>query len=168
MFVMRRDAVRAVMENYPRIYFACHTRHVRDPKTRRQVSAHQASILDHLDETEPTALVERHMGVTVSTMSLNVERLVRRGYVRRTRDAEDRRRLRLLLTASGLRLREASSVLEPARVSAMLEELDADELVRALKGLALLAEAADRRMKRQAEERPSWRARRTERAARRK
>jgi DNA-binding MarR family transcriptional regulator len=167
---MKRDAVRAVMENYPRIYFACHTRHVKDPKTRRQVSAHQASILDHLDEAEPTALVDlaRHMGVTVSTMSLNVERLVRRGYVRRTRDAEDRRRLRLLLTASGLRLREASSVLEPARVGAMLDELDADELARALKGLALLAQAAERRMARVAEERPSWRARRTERAARRK
>ena len=167
---MNRDAVRSVMENYPRIYFACHTRHVKDPKTRRQVSAHQASILDHLDETEPTALVElaRHMGVTVSTMSLNVERLVRRGYVRRTRDAEDRRRLRLLLTAGGLRLREASSVLEPARVSAMLDELEADELARALKGLELLARAAERRMARQAEGRPSWRARRTERAARRK
>ena len=167
---MRRDAVRAVMENYPRIYFACHTRHVKDPKTRRQVSAHQASILDHLDETEPTGLLElaRHMGVTVSTMSLNVERLVRRGYVRRTRDAEDRRRLRLLLTASGLRLREASTVLEPARVAAMLDELDADELARALKGLALLASAAERRMARVAEERPSWRARRTERAAGRK
>ena len=65
---MRRDAVRAVMENYPRIYFACHTRHVKDPKTRRQVSAHQASILDHLDETEPTALVElaRHMDLILS------------------------------------------------------------------------------------------------------
>jgi MarR family transcriptional regulator, organic hydroperoxide resistance regulator len=170
MALMRRDAVQAVMENYPRIYFACHTRHVKDPKTRRQVSAHQASILDHLDWTEPTALLElaRHMGVTVSTMSLNVERLVRRGYVRRTRDTEDRRRLRLLLTASGLRLREASSVLEPARVAAMLDELNADELVRALKGLELLARAAERRMARQAEGRPSWRARRTERAARRK
>ena len=167
---MGRDAARQVMENYPRIYFACHTRHVKDPKTRRQVSAHQASILDHLDETEPTALVElaRHMGVTVSTMSLNVERLVRRGYVRRTRDAEDRRRLRLLLTASGLRLREASTVLEPARVAAMLNELDADERAQALKGLALLADAADRQMARQAEARPSWRARRTRRAAERK
>jgi DNA-binding MarR family transcriptional regulator len=134
------------------------------------VSAHQASILDHLDETEPTALLElaRHMGVTVSTMSLNVERLVRRGYVRRTRDVEDRRRLRLLVTASGLRLREASSVLEPARVSAMLNELDADELARALEGLALLADAAERRMARQAEESPSWRARRIKRAAERK
>jgi len=167
---MGRDAVRQVMENYPRIYFACHTRHVKDPKTRRQVSAHQASILDHLDEKEPTALVElaRHMGVTVSTMSLNVERLVRRGYVRRTRSAEDRRRLRLLLTASGLRLREASTVLEPSRVDAMLNELEAGERGQALKGLALLADAADRGMARQAEGRPSWRARRTERAAERK
>jgi MarR family transcriptional regulator, organic hydroperoxide resistance regulator len=167
---MGRDAVRQVMENYPRIYFACHTRHVKDPKTRRQVSAHQASILDHLDETEPTALAElaRHMGVTVSTMSLSVERLVRRRYVRRTRSSEDRRRLRLLLTASGLRLREASTVLEPARVSAMLNELDLGEREQALRGLALLAEAADRRMARLAEGRPSWRARRTERAARRK
>src|ERR1700722_6171184 len=155
---MGRDAVRQVMAHYPRIYFACHTRHVKDPKTQRQVSAHQASILDHLDENDPTALVElaRHMGVTVSTMSLNVERLVRRGYVRRTRDAKDRRRLRLLLTASGLRLREASTVLEPARVSAMLNELDADERAQALRGLALLADAADRRMARQAEERPGW------------
>src|SRR5579864_6239568 len=162
---MKRDAVRAVMENYPRIYFACHTRHVKDPKTRRQVSAHQASILDHLDARDPTALVDlaRHMGVTVSTMSLNVERLVRKGYVRRTRDAKDRRRLRLLLTAAGLRLREASTVLEPARVSAMLNELNAEDLARALKGLELLAGAAERRMARQAEGRPSWRARRTDR-----
>jgi hypothetical protein len=74
----------------------------------------------------------------------------------------------LLLTASGLRLREASTVLEPARVSAMLEELNAEELAGALKGLELLARAAERRMARQAEERPSWRARRSERAARRK
>jgi len=167
---MGRDAVRQVMENYPRIYFACHTRHVKDPRTRRQVSAHQASILDHLDERDPTALVDlaRHMGVTVSTMSLNVERLVRKGYVRRTRDVEDRRRLRLLLTASGLRLREASTVLEPARVSAMLNELNANEREQALRGLALLADAADRRMARQAEASPSWRARRTELAAERK
>ena len=164
---MSRAEVDTVMRCYPQIYFACHRRHVRDEKTNSVLSAHQASILDHLDDVEGTSLLElaRHMGVTVSTMSLNVERLVRRGYVRRTRDAEDRRRLRLLLTASGLRLREASSVLEPARVGAMLDELNADELARALKGLGLLARAAERRMARVAEERPSWRARRTERAA---
>src|SRR2546425_1403510 len=84
---MTSDAARQLMELYPRIYFACHTRHVRDPRTRRLLSAHQASILDHLDEREPLTLVDlaRHMGVTPSTMSLHVERLVRRGYVSRLR-----------------------------------------------------------------------------------
>jgi DNA-binding MarR family transcriptional regulator len=149
---MQRTAVHQVMQCYPRIYFACHTRHVQDPKTRRVLSAHQASILDHLDEREPIALnyLAKHMGVTLSTMSLNMERLVRKGYVRRTRDPRDRRRLQLLLTTAGLRLREASTVLDPQRVSAMLAELGADELRKGLEGLALLAEAANRRMARQA------------------
>jgi hypothetical protein len=56
----------------------------------------------------------------------------------------------LLLTTAGLRLREASTVLDPQRVSAMLAELGADELRKGLEGLALLAEAANRRMARQA------------------
>src|SRR5262249_49360133 len=111
---MKWDAVKQVMELYPRIYFACHTRHVRDPKTQRLLSAHQASILDHLDEREPLTLLDlaRHMGVTPSTMSLQVERLVRRGYVSRLRATEDGRRLRLLLTPDGVRVREAKSVLD--------------------------------------------------------
>lgn len=151
-FSVQRAAVQLLMQCYPRIYFACHTRHVRDPKTRRIVSAHQASILDHLDEREPIALhdLAAHMGVTLSTMSLTVERLVRKGYVRRTRDPKDRRRLQLLLTEPGQRLRQASTVLDPQRVSAMLAELSGDELRKGLDGLALLAEAADRRMAAQA------------------
>ena len=30
-----------VIADFPRVYFACHTRHVRDPKTRKQVSAYR-------------------------------------------------------------------------------------------------------------------------------
>ena len=44
-----------VLECYPQIYFACHRRHVRDSATRELLSAHQASILDHLDDVEPTS-----------------------------------------------------------------------------------------------------------------
>src|SRR6266849_3067779 len=97
---MHKNAVRQVIELYPRIYFACHTRHVRDPETRRLLSAHQASILDHLDEHEPLALLDlaKHMVVTPSTMSVNIEMLVQRGYVSRQRAAEDGRRLKLLIT----------------------------------------------------------------------
>src|SRR5258708_37139619 len=118
---MTKNAVRQVMELYPRIYFACHTRHVRDPETRRLLSAHQASILDHLDEHEPLALFDlaKHMGVTPSTMSLNIERLVRRGYVSRGRAAEDGPRLKLCITAAGGGLRGAKGGLDPSRWRAL-------------------------------------------------
>ena len=64
---------------YSQIYFACHTRHVHDPESGTRVSARQASILSHLDSVEPTPLSQlaSHMGVTVSTMSIAVDRLVR-------------------------------------------------------------------------------------------
>lgn len=145
---MAKNAVRQLMELYPRIYFACHTRHVRDPQTRRLLSAHQASILDHLDEHEPLALLDlaRHMGVTPSTMSLNIERLVRRGYVSRERAAEDGRRLKLRITPAGLRLREAKSVLDPERVRALLARLTSEQREAGIHGLALLAGAGSEQM----------------------
>src|SRR5262249_43080326 len=108
------------------------------------LSRHQASILDHLDDVDPTSLAElaAHMGVTASTMSLAVERLVRGGYVARARAPEDARRLHLRLTAAGVRVKEASSVLGPARVRPMLARLRPRERAAALRGLSLLARAA--------------------------
>lgn len=141
---MQSDAVRQLMELYPRIYFACHRRHVRDPKSGAFLSAHQGSILDHLDEQEPLMLKElaRHLGVTVSTMSLQIEQLVRRGYVTRERDAADGRRLKLRLSEDGARVREGNSVLDEERVEKMLGRLTAEKLAAGLAGLALLAKAA--------------------------
>ena len=88
-------AAREVLGLYPRIYFACHTRHVRDPQSGRLLSRHQASVLDHLDEVDPITLngLSRHMGVTPGTMSLTIDRLERKGYVVRLRDVADRRRV---------------------------------------------------------------------------
>ena len=139
------DPVRQVMKCYPRIYFACHTRHVRDPRTRRQISAHQASILDHLDEIEPTGLNElaKHMGVTPSTMSLTVDRLARDGYVKRGPDPRDGRRVALRITRAGARLRDQMTVLDPELVRAMLARLGPAQRSDALRGLELLARAAD-------------------------
>ena len=158
---MDKNAVRQVMELYPRIYFACHTRHVRDPETRRLLSAHQASILDHLDDQEPLALLDlaRHMGVTPSTMSLNIERLVRRGYVSRERAAEDGRRLKLRLTPAGVRLREAKSVLDPVRVRALLARLAPEQREAGIHGLALLARAGSEQMEEQSKRRKKGRGR---------
>ena len=137
-------AMTAVMTLYPRIYFACHTRHVRDPQTQRLLSRHQASILDHLDEIEPTTVMDLagHMGVTAATMSLSIDRLERKGYVVRLKDAKDRRRVHVRLTTAGVRVREASSVLDPERVEALVARLSDEQRTRAIEGLGLLAEAA--------------------------
>jgi MarR family transcriptional regulator, organic hydroperoxide resistance regulator len=146
---MSESAVDIVLECYPRIYFACHTRHVQDPASGDRLSAHQVSILDHLSATEPQTLAElaAHMGVTPSTMSLATDRLEEGGYVRRSRDKGDARRLRLLLTSKGERIRRAYSALDPARVKGMLTQLAAAERVAAVRGLELLARAASAHMK---------------------
>jgi DNA-binding MarR family transcriptional regulator len=139
------DAVSQVMRFYPRIFFACHTRHVRDARSRRTISAHQASILDHLDELEPTGLndLARHMGVTPSTMCITVDRLIRARYVARTRDPRDGRRVALRVTRAGARLRDQKSVLDADLVRALLARLSPAERKDGLRGLELLARAAD-------------------------
>ena len=142
------NAAREVMVFYPRIYFACHTRHVRDPQSQRLLSRHQASVLDHLDEVDPMTLnaLATHMGVTPATMSLTVDRLERKGYVVRLRDAADRRRVHLRLTSAGVRVRDASSVLDPELVEALVERLSDDDRVAAIRGLEILANAAQQQM----------------------
>jgi DNA-binding MarR family transcriptional regulator len=137
------EAMTAVMTLYPRIYFACHTRHVRDPLSQRLLSRHQASILDHLDELEPTTVMELagHMGVTAGTMSISIDRLERKGYVARGKDPKDRRRVHVRLTTAGVRVREANSVLDASRVEALVGRLSDEERARAIEGLGLLARA---------------------------
>jgi len=138
-----------VLDAYPRVYFACHTRHVADPVSGDPVSAHQASILDHLDEVDAMSVTDLagHMGVTVATMSLAIDRLERRAYVRRDRDPRDRRRVLLRVTPAGVRLREAKSVLDPVRVEQVLAHLSANDRDVALRGLDLLARASERHMR---------------------
>jgi DNA-binding MarR family transcriptional regulator len=117
---------------------------VRDEKTGQVMSQNQASILDHLDDTEGTALFDlaRHMGVTASTMSLTVDRLERGGWVKRERSKQDARRVELRLTDDGVRIKKQRKVLEPALVDAMLARLEDGKRKKALRGLELLAEAS--------------------------
>jgi DNA-binding MarR family transcriptional regulator len=127
------DDVSAFVRWYPRIYRACHRRHVRDESAHRTLSLNQAGILDHLDDVEPTNLRSpaRHMGVTASTMSLNVDRLERAGYVRRDRHRGDARRIELRLTAAGARLKQQQRVWDPGLVRVLLKRLKPSDRVRA-------------------------------------
>jgi DNA-binding MarR family transcriptional regulator len=141
---MIRASIETVMECYPRIFFACHLKHVRDDSAGRVLSSHQASVLDHLDSIEPTHLhqLAAHMGITPSSMSLMVDRLERGGYVRRIRDSFDARRVNLRLTRAGLRIKRRQKVLDPRRVESMLRRLPDDERQSAMNGLRSLARAA--------------------------
>jgi DNA-binding MarR family transcriptional regulator len=136
--------ISTLMQCYPRIYFACHTRHVQDEETNQRLSAHQANLLDHLDELEPTSMLTLagHMGVTASTMSLTVDRLVRAGYVTRDRDTVDARRVALRLTKDGARVKERKSVLDRDLVAAMLGRMKPRDRSAGLAGLEMLAKAA--------------------------
>jgi MarR family transcriptional regulator, organic hydroperoxide resistance regulator len=138
------DEVASLLDHYPRIYFACHVRHRREPESGKMLSERQASILDHLDEGDPMALKElaRHLGVTAATMCVAVDRLVDGGWVRRDRDPGDGRRVCLRLTAAGVRMKAAQTVLDPDRVRRVLSRLTPDERAEALAGLALLARAS--------------------------
>lgn len=136
----------AILRDYPRIYFGAHRRHTRDPISGDLVSQKQIQILDHLDEVNSTSLTDlaAHLGVTPGTMSVAVDRLIKRGYITRTPDTADRRRVHLRLTAAGARVCQAHSVLDPDLVQAMVDTLTDAERDLALRGLALLADAASR------------------------
>ena len=129
-----------------RVLHACRVAGVADPATGRRVTDKQLRTLRELDPADPVMVTElaEYLGVTVSTMSLNLGRLEAGGLVRRVRDPEDRRVMNVLLTPEGQRLVERAQALEPARIADVLGALLPEERRRALDGLALLAEAADR------------------------
>jgi DNA-binding MarR family transcriptional regulator len=135
---------RRLLDAYPAIYLACHRQHVRDDERGNAVTAHQASILDHLDATRPMILskLAEHMGVSRSTMSITVARLVRDGYITRKRNQKDARSVGLTLTRAGTRIKEQNTVLDPDVLKQIFRLIPANELETALQGIERLAKGA--------------------------
>jgi MarR family transcriptional regulator, organic hydroperoxide resistance regulator len=148
-YFVLEDEVSLLLDFYPKIYFACHTRHVIDVGKGVKLTSHQGSVLDHLDDQEHVSLQELalHMGVTPSTMSITVERLVKLGYISRVKSKKDSRKIELLLTQQGLKIKRSKSVLDSNRVAEVLGRLTIEERKAALKGLGLLASASEMQMK---------------------
>ena len=133
--------VKRLFDAYPAIYLACHRCHVRDDENGAIVTAHQASVLDHLDTERPTTLsvLAEHLGIGRSAMSIQVKRLVRRGYVRRRSLHGDRRSVGLILTNAGNRIKKQNTVLDPDLVKAMFATMSESEIESALQGIERLA-----------------------------
>lgn len=141
---MPDDDVFEVQRLYPQIYLACHTDHVRATSTEYRISSQDASILVHLDRDSglsPRTLAA-HLGVAPSTLSAAITRLSDLGYLTSKPNETDRRRRELRLTARGAEAISSTSVLSAERVRALLKQLNPDERKAAIRGLALLAQAA--------------------------
>ncbi|HEU4869303.1 MAG TPA: MarR family transcriptional regulator [Pyrinomonadaceae bacterium] len=143
---MADEDVFEVQRLYPQIYLACHSDHVRATSTKWRISSQDASILVHLDRESgmsPRALAG-HLGVAPSTLSAALSRLAELGYLTNEPGKTDRRKREIRLTARGAEAIASTSVLDAARVQALLKKLKPAERKAAVRGLALLAEGARR------------------------
>ena len=143
---MADEDVFEIQRLYPQIYLACHTDHVRATSTKWRISSQDASILVHLDRESgmsPRALAG-HLGVAPSTLSATLSRLAELGYLTNEPGKTDRRKREIRLTARGAEAIASTSVLDAARVQALLKKLKPAERKAAIRGLALLAEGARR------------------------
>jgi DNA-binding MarR family transcriptional regulator len=101
-------------------------------------------ILAHLDEDAAlnAAALARHLGIGAPALSAILKRLEALGCIARTPDPKDARRHLLRLTPEGARALSAGSVLDTNRVRRLVRRLTTAERDQALRGLALLAQAA--------------------------
>jgi len=141
---MLDPGIRRLLDAYPAIFLACHRQHVREDEAGRSITEHQASVLDHLHPTRATTVskLAEHMGVGRSTMSITVKRLVRAGHIISSRSKSDRRCVGLTLTATGVRVKEQNTILDPEQVRQMFRLMSAKELETALQGIEYLAKHA--------------------------
>jgi DNA-binding MarR family transcriptional regulator len=136
--------VETVQLTYPQVYYVCHTRHQRKRSTKHALSQRDSAILSHLSGDSPigSAKLARHLSVAASTLSEAIKKLGEAGYVRRVHAMNgDGRQSGILLTANGLRAVRETSVLESARLAAVLAGASPADRAAIAIGLTKLAEA---------------------------
>lgn len=107
------------------------------------LSQHERELLHHVPASSgvPLTWIARHLALAKSTTSVLLKDLERRGFVRRTRDRADERRLAIVLTSKGRRRVEQDTVLDVRRLAPALAALPAAERRALLASLERLANA---------------------------
>jgi len=82
--------------------------------------------------------IARMQGVTPATATTLVTTLEHRGWVRRTQDLADRRRVVVSLTGEGREAMATSQIVAEQAVAALLEPLEPGELARLVDGIDIL------------------------------
>lgn len=86
-------------------------------------------------EKRTTGEVAKSLSITVGTLTVAINNLVKKGYVERVRSEEDRRIVRLQLTNRGRLFYRAHQHFHKSMVKAALEEMSQDEKEALIKGL---------------------------------
>ncbi len=138
--------IATVQRAYPQVWFACHLEHRTRSTSDDGLTDREAGILAHIDAAEGARAsdVARHLGISKSTLSAQLKRLVALGFVRLERGALDQRERPVRLTVAGRKAVVARSPLDSARVRDLLDALSPQECARAVGGLELLAIGARR------------------------
>jgi DNA-binding MarR family transcriptional regulator len=109
------------------------------------LSQHERQLLHHVPSEGAVSLtwLAGHLGLPKSTASMVVKSLGQRGFVERTRDPQDERRLAIARTEHGRARVGEDTVLEPEPLRAALAKLPPEVRAALLDGLAQLADAAE-------------------------
>jgi DNA-binding MarR family transcriptional regulator len=109
------------------------------------LTQHERQFLHHVPMDGAISLgdLARHLALPKSSASVLVKSLARRGFLTRTRDEADERRLRIELTDEGRARVRADTVLAPGPLAAALRRLSENQRCQLLRSLAALAEAAE-------------------------
>jgi DNA-binding MarR family transcriptional regulator len=106
------------------------------------LSLRQLSALQYIDGTETTlGDVARSLNVTPAVVTGLIDRLERRGYVRRVASTFDRRRVHIELTTAGEDVREQAEFQLAARLETLISTLSQDEIDTLEDGLRVLDKA---------------------------
>lgn len=109
------------------------------------LSQHERQVLHHVMPEGGVALtwLAGHLGLPKSTTSVLVKSLAARGYVERSRDPADERRLAIRLTDKGRQTVAEDTVLRPDALASAMSRLAPETRAALLDGLRQLAEAAE-------------------------
>lgn len=136
------DAAREFAQLFPAVYLAFHRR---DGK-REQVSNASRAVLQHLSLTGPLTVGEmaKHLSRAQSVVSEIVDHLERDGLLERLRDARDRRRVLVWLSARGEELLERErEVLSRELLERAFSRMQASERSSLLLGVRALIAASE-------------------------
>ena len=97
-------------------------------------------IIEAIGKEEPKNMsaIAKELSVTVGTLTIAINNLVKKGYVNRVRSQEDRRVVLISLSSKGERAFEHHKKFHEEMIEATLQDLNREEtevLVRALKNL---------------------------------